>query len=173
MHLSSVIIPVLILGIFIFGLYKKVDLFNTFISGARENLLVAFDILPALVLLMLAVSMFRESGAMEAVTRLISPLTDILGIPMECAPLAIMRPISGSGALSILEDIFTNCGPDSFAGKVASVLLGSTETTFYTVAVYFGATKVKNTRHALPSALAGDLTALLMSALVVRLFLVG
>lgn len=171
MNIQSVIIPVFVLGIFLYGLHKKVDVFTEFAKGAKDNIIVGFDILPSLVMLMLAVGMFRASGAMDAFSELISPVTDFLGLPKECVPLALMRPVSGSGALSILETILEDHGPDSFIGRVASVLLGSTETTFYTVAVYFGATKIKKTRHALPSALAGDVTAFLLSALAVRLIL--
>ena len=130
MSLQSVIIPIFVLGIFLYGLHKKVDIFSVFVKGAKENILVGVDILPSLVMLMLAVGMFRASGAMDAFSELISPLTDFLGFPSECVPLALMRPVSGSGALSILEGILESHGPDSFIGRVASVLLGSTETTF-------------------------------------------
>ncbi len=171
MRLSSIIIPIFVLGTVLYGLFKKVDVFNTFIEGAKENILVGFDILPTLVALMLAVSMLRASGALNALTSLISPITSFLGLPAECVPLALMRPVSGSGALSLLEGILSEHSPDSYIGRVASVLLGSTETTFYTIAVYFGATKVKKTRHTLLSALAGDFAAFILSALTVRLFL--
>lgn len=173
MNFSSLVIPVFVLGVILYGLFKKVDIFGTFIEGAKENLLIGFDILPTLTALMLAVCMFRASGALEALTRLISPVTDFLGLPGECVPLALMRPISGSGALSILDGILSQNSPDSFVGRVACVLLGSTETTFYTIAVYFGATRIKKTRHALTSALAGDFTAFILSALAVRVFLGG
>ena len=122
MSLQSVIIPIFVLGIFLYGLHKKVDIFSVFVKGAKENILVGVDILPSLVMLMLAVGMFRASGAMDAFSELISPLTDFLGFPSECVPLALMRPVSGSGALSILEGILESHGPDSFIGRVASVL---------------------------------------------------
>lgn len=171
MNFSSLILPVLILGVFMHGVLKKVDILDAFAEGARENLVTSAQLLPTLALLMLAVGMFRASGALGAFTSLIAPLFEFLGFPPECLPLALLRPVSGSGALSVLENILSEQGPDSFAGKVASVLMGSTETTFYTVAVYFGATKIKKTRHALASALAGDMTAFLLSAAAVRLFL--
>ena len=120
---------------------------------------------------MLAVGMLRGSNALDGLVSLIAPLTEYLGFPPECAPLALLRPVSGSGALSLLEGVFKDYGPDSFIGKVASVMMGSTETTFYTLVVYFEATRVKNTRHALPCALAGDLTAAIMSCVMVRLML--
>lgn len=166
--ISAVVIPVAILGVFLYGLAKRVDILDAFTEGARENLSTAVGLLPTLALLMLGVGMFRASGALDALTRAIAPLTDKIGFPAECLPLALLRPVSGSGALALLDGVLKNSGADSFAGRVASVLMGSTETTFYTVAVYFGATKVKKTRHALGSALAGDVTALLLSAVVVR-----
>lgn len=171
MNFSGIIIPVFVMGIILYGICKKVDIFSVFVSGAKESLIVGFDILPSLVALMLGVEMFKASGAMSAIVSLLSPLTSFIGLPGECIPLALMRPISGSGAMSILQGIFETNSPDSFVGRVASVLLGSTETTFYTIAVYFGATKIKKTRHALPSALAGDITAMLLSGLAVRLLM--
>lgn len=167
----DLIIPCLVLFIFIFGAIKRINVFDSFISGAKTNLRVGVEIIPSLIILMLAVGMLRTSGALDAFTRLISPIMEYIGFPAECVPLAILKPVSGSGALTVLEDILAKSSPDSFAGKVASVMAGSTETTFYTLAVYFGATKVKNTRYALGSALLGDLTAILMSAIVVRLML--
>ncbi len=169
MDISSIVMPVLILGIFAWGLYKKVDILDTFCEGARDNLKTAVELLPTLTLLMLGVGMLRASGALDALTSLAAPLMQKLGFPEECLPLALLRPVSGSGALSILENVLNENGPDSFAGRVASVLMGSTETTFYTVAVYFAATRVKKSRQALPAALAGDLTAFALSALAVRL----
>lgn len=171
MKLIDAVIPILVLFIFIFAAIKKVNIFDSFVAGARANLKVGVEIIPSLVILMLAVGMLRSSGALEAFTRLISPLMEFIGFPADCVPLAILKPVSGSGALTILESILATSSPDSFAGKVASVMAGSTETTFYTLAVYFAATRVKNTRYALASALLGDLTAILMSAIVVRLML--
>ena len=171
MDISSVVVIVLVFGVFAWGLYKKVDILSAFTEGAKENLKTAVGLLPTLTLLMLGVGMFRASGALEAVTGLAAPFIEKIGFPADCLPLALLRPISGSGALSILENILKEQGADSFTGRVASVLMGSTETTFYTIAVYFGATKVKKSRYALPAALAGDVTAFLMSALAVRLFI--
>ncbi|MCC8195572.1 MAG: spore maturation protein [Ruminococcus sp.] len=171
MRITSLVVPVFVLGVILYSLHKKTGVFDTFIAGAKENIAVCFDILPSLVALMLAVEMFKASGALSALTNLIEPITSIIGIPSECVPLALMRPVSGSGALSMLDSILSEYGADSFIGRVASVLMGSTETTLYTVAVYFGAVKIKKTRHALPSALVGDFTAFILSALAVRLFL--
>lgn len=169
--MSDYIIPLFIALIMITGLIKRVDVFGEFVDGARENLKAAFDVLPALIALMTAIGMFKASGAPEMIAALISPITDFLGFPAECIPLAIIRPVSGSGALAVYESILGDVSPDSFAGRVASVIIGSTETTFYTIAVYYGVTKVKKTRHAVASSLAADFTGFVLSALTVRLIL--
>lgn len=168
---TNLIIPVFIGIIILFGLFRKVKVFDEFIEGAKENLSVGIGILPSLIAMITAIGMFKASGGMEIIAQLLKPLTDFLGFPGECLPLAIMRPVSGSGALAVYESILENVHPDSFAGRVASVILGSTETTFYTLAVYYGATNVKNTRHSLASSLTADFTGFVFSALTVRLLL--
>ena len=170
MNFTSYIIPLIIAGILIYGLIKGVDVFNEFIEGAKDNLKIGVQILPALIALMTCVGMFKASGAMNIFTNFIKPLTDVLGFPSECVPLAMIRPISGSGALAVYENILTYNHPDSFVGRVASVMLGSTETTFYTIAVYYSVTNIKKTRHTLVCALSADFTSFVISALVVNLF---
>ena len=115
--------------------------------------------------------MFKASGALDVLSWGLGPLAEGLGLPREVIPLALLRPISGSGAMVLFNDILATYGPDSFIGRVASVMEGSTETTFYTIAVYYGATKVHRTRHTLPSALSADLAGIIMSAVAVRMFL--
>ena len=119
--------------------------------------------------LLTAVSMFRASGAMDALARLCAPVLNLLGIPAETVPLMLVRPVSGSGALAVASDLMAAHGPDSYIGRVAAVMLGSTETTFYTIAVYFGSAGIVRTRHTVPAALAADLTGFLTAALTVRL----
>ncbi len=143
--MSDYIIPLFIAMIIIFGCFKKVDIFDEFTYGAGESIKTVFEILPALIAM--------------------------IGFPKECLPLAIIRPISGSGALAVYESILSDVHPDSFAGRVASVILGSTETTFYTIAVYYGAVKIKNTRHSLAAALSADLAGFIFSVLTVRLLM--
>lgn len=169
--MSDYVIPVFIALIMAAGLVKRIDVFGEFTEGAKENLRSAFDVLPALIALMTAIGMFKASGGLDVISQFISPLTELLGFPKECIPLAIIRPISGSGALAVFESILCDVSPDSFAGRVASVIVGSTETTFYTVAVYYGITKVKKTRHAIASSLTADFTGFIISALTVRLLL--
>lgn len=167
--MTDYIIPLFIGLIIIYGCIKKVDIFDEFLSGARENLKTGVDILPSLIAMITAIGMFKASGAMELLAKAMSPVTEFLGFPSECLPLAIMRPVSGSGALAVFETILSEVHPDSFAGRVASVILGSTETTFYTIAVYYGAASIKNTRHTLVSALSADFTGFIVSVLTVRL----
>lgn len=169
--MSDFVIPFFIALIMIIGLIRRVDIFSEFTEGAAENLKVAFDVLPALIALMTAIGMFKASGALEVISEAISPVTGFLGFPEECIPLAIIRPVSGSGALAVFESILNDVSPDSFAGRVASVIIGSTETTFYTIAVYYGITGVKKTRHAIASSLTADFTGFIFSALTVRLLL--
>lgn len=168
--ISSYVLPCCIALILCYGLYKKVNIFDVFVDGAKEGISVSFNILPALIALMTCVGMFKASGALDVFTRLLSPLTDLLSIPKEIIPLALLRPISGSGSLVMFEDILKTNGAESFPGMVASVLQGSTETTFYVIAVYFSATKVKKTRYALFCALTADLVGFLISTACVRIF---
>lgn len=169
--MTAYIIPAVIAAILILGLARKVDVFSEFTAGAFENLKTAVEIAPSLVALILAVSIFRSSGASELLSELLSPVAQALGFPPECIPLALIRPISGSGAIAVYEGILADCGADSFAGRVASVLQGASETTFYTIAVYFSVTKVRKTRHTVLCSLSGDITCFVMSVLLVRLFM--
>ena len=170
MNLSSLVVPILLAAVAAFGLGRRVDIYGALTHGAEEGLTVLLRIVPALVGLLTAVSMFRASGAMEWLSGLLAPVLGWLGIPSETAPLLLIRPISGSGALAVATDLMRNHGPDSYIGRVAAVMLGSTETTFYTIAVYFGSAGIHRTRHAVPAALAADLTGFAASALAVRLF---
>ena len=170
MNLSSLVIPVLLAAVAVYGMGKRVDVYSALTHGTEEGLTVLLRIIPALVGLLTAVSMFRASGAMEWLSRLCAPVLNCVGIPPELMPLMLIRPVSGSGALAVARDVITAHGPDSYAGRVAAVMLGSTETTFYTIAVYFGSAGIHRTRHAVPAALTADLTGFLASALAVRLF---
>ena len=171
MSLSSLVIPLLLAAVAVYGAGKRVDVYGALTRGAGEGLSVLARIIPALVGLMTAVGMFRASGAMEALSGLCAPVLELLGVPPETAPLMLVRPISGSGALAVTGDLIAANGPDSYVGRVAAVMLGSTETTFYTIAVYFGAAGIRKTRHTIPAALTADCVGFAASALAVRLFL--
>lgn len=170
--MTNFIIPCLIGFILIFGLIKKVDVFDEFLIGAKEGLSTSVKILPALIALMTCVGMFKVSGGIELITSVLRPLAELVKMPIEVIPLALLRPISGSGALAIYKDIISTNGPDSLVGKISSVMMGSTETTFYTIAVYYGATKIRNTRHTAVCSITGDLVGFVMSGILVHLLLV-
>lgn len=170
MNLSSLVIPVLLSAAAVYGMGKRVDVYNALTHGAEEGLSVLLRIVPALVGLLTAVAMFRASGALDWISNLCTPILELLNIPSETMPLMLIRPVSGSGALAVASDLMATYGPDSYEGRVAAVMLGSTETTFYTIAVYFGSAGIVRTRHAVPAALVADLTGFFASALAVRLF---
>ena len=168
MNLSSLVIPVLLAGVALYGMGKRVDVYGALTHGAEEGLTVLLKVLPALVGLLTAVAMFRASGALEWLTGLCAPALEFLGIPPEPTPLMLVRPVSGSGALAVGSDLIATYGPDSLIGRTAAVMLGSTATTFYTIAVYFGAAGIVKTRYAVPAALCADLAGFMAAAWAVR-----
>ena len=170
MNLSALVIPLLLAGTALYGLWRKVDIYHALAKGAENGLTVLVRILPTLVCLLTAVSMLRASGALEWLTGLCAPLLNVLGIPPETMPLMLIRPVSGSGALAVGSELIDRFGPDSYLGRVAAVMLGSSETTFYTIAVYFGAAGIRRIRHTVPAALTADFMGFFASALAVRLF---
>lgn len=168
--MSALMVPVMLAAMGIFALYKRVDVFSALIDGARDGMKISAGMLPALVVLLSGVYMLRASGALDAFCWLLSPILECMGIPKETASLLLIRPLSGSGALAAGSEIMRQFGPDSYIGRCASVMLGSTETTFYVIAVYFGAAGIKKARHALPAALTADLCGFVTAALTVRIF---
>lgn len=153
----------------LYGALRGVDVFAAMTEGIADGLRVLLRIFPAVAALLTAVYALRASGALDALTGLLAPAFRLLGIPAETAPLVLLQPISGSGALAVAGDIMARYGPDSLAGRTAAVMLGSTETTFYVIAVYFGAAGVKKTRWAIPAALCADFTGFVLSSLAARL----
>lgn len=170
-YISVFAVPVMILLFVGWGLIKRVNVYDCFIDGAKDGISSLVGIIPNLIGLMVAISMFRNSGALELLEKVFSPLLEITKIPKEVLPLAFLRPISGSASTAIVADIFNSIGPDSMGGKIASVMMGSTETTFYTIAVYYGAVGIKRYRHTLPSALSADLTGIIMSVIITGIIL--
>ena len=168
-QVGAAALPVMVALILFFGAVKGVPVFDTFLSGAKEGIRTSLKLLPTLIGLIVAVTMVRASGLLELLCGLLEPLAQAAHIAPELLPLAFLRPISGSGASAYTLDLLQQFGPDSPTGKMASVLSSSTETTFYAVAVYFGACGFKRLRYTIPAALLGDATALLFSILTVRL----
>ena len=169
MSFTSYIMPIAAAMIIGIGLYKKIDVCDEFIAGARENLKTGVEICPALIALVTAIAILRESGTLYLISQALSPICAKIGFPDECIPLALIRPISGSGATAVFEDILRTHGADSFCGIVASVMMGSSETTFYTIAVYFSVTRVKRLKHTLFCSLLGDFVCFIASFTVVNL----
>ena len=169
MDISALLVPGLLTVTALVGMGRKINVYDTLTEGAREGLSVSIRILPALVGLLTAVYMFQASGAMEFLGDLLGPALKLVGIPPETAALLFIRPVSGGGALALGSDLIARYGPDSYIGRVTAVMLGSTETTFYTIAVYFGSAGIKKTRYAVPAALAADLAGFIAAAFAVRL----
>ena len=168
--LSFWTIPTLVGGFVLFGWSRGVRVFETFVEGAKEGFQVALRLIPYLVGILVAVGMFRASGGLAVFVRLVAPITVPVGLPAEALPLAILRPLSGSGSLGVMTEILSTHGPDSFLGYLASTMQGSTDTTFYVLAVYFGAVGIKRTRHAVPAGLIADAAGLSAAVLVSHLF---
>ena len=168
--MSDYLIPLLFAFVGIISLHKKENGYEIMVSGAAEGLRLLKNITPALVILLSAISMLRSSGALDAAAQFLAPALGFLGIPSETALLMLVRPISGSAALAIGAELIASHGPDSLAGRTAAVMLGSTETTFYILSVYFGACGIHKTRYALPAALIADFTGFLAASWTVRLF---
>ena len=169
-NIGYYVLPIIIFIIIMSGILKKIKIFDVFLSGASEGIQSAVSLAPSLIGLTVAVSMLTSSGALDIFVNFISPFCELVHIPPEVIPLGIIRPISGSGSIAILDNILETHGPDSFIGKLASIMSGSTETTFYTLTVYFGAVNIKNTRHTLVCALTADFIAFIMSCVILNLF---
>lgn len=168
--LTDLLVPGLLAALCCAALAGKRDAYTLLITGAGEGLQVMKTVVPALVVLLAAVALLRESGAMEALTAFLAPVCAVTGLPPEVLPLAVIRPVSGSAALAVGGGIMAACGVDSLPGRTAAILLGSTETTFYVVSVYFGAVGIRRSRYAIPAALIADCTGFLMASVTARLF---
>lgn len=163
------IIPILIGAIVIYGMAKGVKVYECFVEGAKEGLIVCFNIYPYLLAMLLAVGVFRESGALGYFIEIIKPVVKFIGLPPEIVPLVMVKPLSGSGAQGIYMDILNRYGADTYIGLVASIIIGSTETIFYTLTVYFGAVNIKKIRHTLWAAIMADLTAVIAAVTIARI----
>ena len=167
--MADYLVPLLLFCLCAIALGKRENAYDLMLSGAAEGLQLLKNILPALILLLTAVTMLRQSGAIEVLSTYLSPVFSFLGIPPETAILVLIRPISGSAALAVGADLMATYGVDSQIGRTVAVMLGSTETTFYTISVYFGAVGIQKTRYCVPAALLADLTGFCIAALSVRM----
>lgn len=168
--MTDYLVPLILLFTALLTLRKQENCYDILLGGAAEGLALLKTILPSLIALLTAVSMFRSSGGAELLSRVLEPVFSLFGIPPECAMLVLVRPISGSAALAVGSELMAQYGVDSQVGRTAAVMLGSTETTFYTISVYFGAAGIRKTRYTLPCALFADLVGFTAAAASVRLF---
>lgn len=169
-YISAIAMPMVILLIICNALKEKVTTFDIFLKGATDGIEIVLKIFPTLIGLFFAIGMLRSSGILDFIIKIISPITNILYIPSEILPLAMLRPISGSASMAVATDIMKMNGVDSFIGKLASIIMGSTETTIYTIAVYTSCIKIKDTKHILIAALLADLTGIIVSIIICRIF---
>ena len=166
----QMLVPLILVGVTIYAALRRVDVYSALCTGAAGGLGTLTRILPALIALMTGVAMLRASGALELLSQALSPAMEALGLPGELLPLMLVRPVSGSAALGVGSELIRAYGPDSTLGRTAAVMLGSTETTFYTIAVYFGAVGINRTRYAVPAALCADLVGFWATAWAVGIF---
>ena len=168
--MTDYLIPLLLLAASLLALRRKENTYDLLLQGGAEGLRLLLTITPALVILLTAVHMLRASGAVEILSTFLAPLFHLVGIPPETAMLVLIRPISGSAALAVGAELMAPYGPDSSVGRTVAVMLGSTETTFYTISVYFGAAGIRKTRYAVPAALFADFVGFFMASMTVRWF---
>jgi len=170
-YISTLAMPITILFIILYAVKEKIEIFDLFLKGATDGIEITLKIFPTLIGLFLAIGMLNNSGILDFTTTIISPILNIIGFPKEVVPLAILRPISGSASMAIATNIIKQNGVDSFIGILAAVIMGSTETTLYTIAVYTSSVKIKDTRGIIIACLAADITGIMLSFLVCKLML--
>ena len=165
---AVIVIPLVLLLFLSIALFKRVKVYEKFVEGAKEGFQVGVRIIPYLVAMLVAIAMFRTSGALDILTWMLRPVTELIGMPPEVLPMALMRPLSGSGSIGVMTELMKTYGPDSLIGFISSTMFGSSETTFYVIAVYFGSVNVQKTRYALPAGLTADAIGLIMASLICR-----
>ena len=167
--ISNILIPLLVLGVVLYGIIKKVDVYDVFIEGAKEGINIGISIFPYMLGMILGINILLKSNFLDVIFNFLKPLFDFIDIPIDILPMALLRPVSGSAALSILNNILTNFGPDSFIGRLASTIQGSTDTTIYILTLYFGTVGIKKIRYSLWAGLIADLGGIVASIIAVTL----
>lgn len=168
--LSNCVIPFMVLLVVGYGIYKKVDIYDVFVEGSKESFGMVLTLFPCLLGMILGINIFVQSGLLMMILAWVKPIFDFLKLPAEIVPMALLRPISGSSTLALLNNVFINYGPDSIIGRLASVIQGSTDTTFYIITLYFGSIGIKKIKHALWAGLCADIVGIIASVLVVHFF---
>ena len=167
---SKIVIPIFIVFVIFYGFKKKVNIYDAFLEGAKEGLMISFNIFPSIIAMVFAINIFLDSNFVNAVLGVFTPVLNLINIPLEIMPMALLRPISGTATLAIMNDIFINYGPDSYVGRLASVLQGCTDTTIYVLALYFSSIGVKRIRYSLSVGLFADLVGITVAFLITMLF---
>lgn len=167
---SKIVIPIFIVFVVFYGFKKKINIYESFLEGAKEGLIISFNIFPSIIAMVFAINIFLDSNFVYDVLGFLSPLLKFINIPIEIMPMAILRPISGTASLAIMNDIFINYGPDSYIGRLASVLQGCTDTTIYVLALYFSSIGIKKIRYSLGVGLFADLVGITVAFLITMLF---
>lgn len=168
--ISKIILPLFIIIIIFYGIKKKINVYNSFLEGAKEGLVTTFSIFPAVIAMIFAINIFLDSNVLPFIIKFLNPITGNVNIPLEIFPMALLRPVSGTASLAIMDGIFKQFGPDSFAGRLASILQGCTDTTVYVIALYFGTVKITKIRHSLWVGLFADLVGIIMAFILTNLF---
>lgn len=171
--ISNLAMPILILGIVVYGLKEKVNVFDTFLDGAKEGLEITLSIFPTLIGLFVAIGALRASGVLDIISHILTPILNFINFPSEVMPLALIRPISGSSSIAVATDIMKNFGVDTLLGTIASTIMGSTETTLYTIAIYTSCVKIKKTRGVLGAALIADVVGIIASVVICRMIIIS
>ncbi len=167
---SKIVIPLFVVFVIFYGFKKKVNIYESFLEGAKEGLIISFNIFPSIIAMVFAINIFLDSRFVYEILGFLKPLLNLINIPIEIMPMAILRPISGTASLAIMNDIFINHGPDSYIGRLASVLQGCTDTTIYVLALYFSSVRIKKIRYSLGVGLFADLIGITVAFLITMLF---
>ena len=168
-NISNLIIPLLVLSVVIYAIKKKINVYEAFVDGAKESFDMIINLFPTFLAMILGINIIINSGLIPSILNIVKPVFEYVKIPLEIIPMAIMRPISGSSSLAILNNIFANIGPDSLAGRIGSIVQGSTDTTFYVISLYFGSVGIKKIKYALWAGLFADLLGILSSIIIVKI----
>jgi spore maturation protein B len=168
--ISKLMIPIFVISVIIYGCKKKIAIYDSFLDGAKDGLITAFNIFPSVIAFVFAINIFLNSGILETIFAFLTPTLEKINLPIEILPMAFVRPISGTASLAIMNDLFLKFGPDSFVGRLASTIQGCTDTTIYVLALYFGSVKITKTRYALSTGLFADFIGIIASFIIVRLF---
>ena len=167
---SKIILPIFIIIIIFYGVKKHINVYDSFLEGAKEGLITTFNIFPAVIAMIFAINIFLDSNVLSFIINLLNPLIGKINMPLEIIPMALLRPVSGTASLAIMNDIFKSFGPDSFIGRLASILQGCTDTTIYVIALYFGTIKITKIKHALWGGLFADLVGIIVAIVLTNLF---